>query len=240
MRRRPLDGELAPAHTALAAVRVWYDWDWEGGEAEFQRALELDPSDATAYHWYALHRMAMKKPDALDLGQRARALDPLSMAIGTHVGIIQLYAREYDRSIETLRETLELDPSFSQGQMILVQAYSANGMHEQAVELAERVAREDSEVRSLVTLAQSYAEAGRRDDALRILGEVRGSALYPLGVAYAYAALGELGAAFDWLEKALERRNLTLTWIHAAPSADPIRSDPRFEDVLRRMGLPES
>ncbi len=91
-----------------------------------------------------------------------------------------------------------------------------------------------------MTLAQSYAAAGRREDALRILEEVSGSALYPLGVAYVYAALGEVDTAFEWLERSLERRNLTVTWIRVAPGADPIRSDPRFRDLLRRMGLPES
>ena len=110
----------------------------------------------------------------------------------------------------------------------------------QAVEVAERVTRADSGIRSMVTLAQAYAAAGRREDALRIVEEVRGSAFYPLGVAYVYAALGELDAAFEWLEKAMERRQLTVTWIRVTPGADPIRGDPRYQDMLFRMGLPES
>ncbi len=236
-----LDDELAPAHTALAGVRMWYDWDWEGAEAEFQRALELDPSYATAHHWYALHRLSMKKQDALEHIQRARELDPLSMIIGTIMGQILLFAREYDRSIETLRETLELDPGFTYGQVSLARAYAAKGMHEEAVEVAERLARTDpGSRRGMVTLALAYAGAGQREDALRILEEVRGSALYPPSVAYVYAALGEADAAFEWLEKAYERRSIGVTWIRVDPGFDPIRSDPRWDDLMRRIGFPES
>ncbi len=163
------------------------------------------------------------------------------MLIGTGMGVVLLYTREYDRSIETLRETLELEPSFATAQVILAQAYAAKGMHEEAVGVAERLARTAPESpRSMVTLAQAYAGAGRREDALRILEEVRGSAIYPLDVAYVYAALGEANAAFEWLEKAYERRQLMLTSIRVDPSLDPLRSDPRFQDLLRRMGLPGS
>jgi tetratricopeptide (TPR) repeat protein len=235
-----LDDKLAAAHTALAGVREWYDWDWDGAEAEFQRALELDPSDAVAHFWYALHRI-MDKQVAIEHIQRARELDPLSMIIGTGMGMVLLYTDEYDRSIETLRETLELDPSFALGQVFLASAYTAKGMHEEAVEVAERLARTDLEsIWSLVTLAEVYAGAGRREDALRILEEVRGSAIDPLNVAYAYAALGEADAAFEWMEKAYERRSTGVAWIRGDPSLDPLRSDPRYDDLLRRIGFPES
>jgi TolB-like protein/class 3 adenylate cyclase/Tfp pilus assembly protein PilF len=234
-----LDDELAPAHTALAAVREWYDWDWEGAEAEFQRALELDPSYATAHHWYAIHRMVTEQKGAIEHMQRARELDPLSMVIGTVTGMVLLYSREYDRSIEVLRETLELDPSFRSAQVNLAEAYAAKGMHKEAVEVAERRARTEESV-SMVALARAYAGAGRREDALRILEEVRGSAIQPLNIAYVYAALGEADAAFDWLEKAYERRSLPLTWVQVNPASGPLRSDPRFDDLLRRIGFPES
>ena len=92
----------------------------------------------------------------------------------------------------------------------------------------------------MATLALAYAGARRREDALRILEEVRGSAMYPVGVAYVYAALGEADAAFEWLEKAYERRSMSLTWIRSHPSADSLRSDPRFQDLLRRIGFPEN
>ncbi len=91
-----------------------------------------------------------------------------------------------------------------------------------------------------MTLAQVYAGARRGEDALRILEEVRGSAIYPQSVAYVYAALGDADAAFEWMEKAFERRSLQVTWIRAHPSFDPLRSDPRYDDLLRRIGFPES
>jgi TolB-like protein/class 3 adenylate cyclase/Tfp pilus assembly protein PilF len=168
-----LDDELAPAHTALAAVRGWYDWDWEGAEAEFQRALELDPSYATAHFWYGFPPIT-NKSDAIEHLQRARELDPLSMIIGTGMGIVLLLTDEYDRSIETLRETLELDPSFALAQVFLARAYAVKGMHEEAVEVAERFARTDPESpRSRVTLAETYALRRARGGGrgLRVDGE---------------------------------------------------------------------
>ncbi len=161
------------------------------------------------------------------------------MIIGTGMSMILLYTREYDRSIETLRETLELDPSFTLAQVYLARAYAAKGMHKEAVEVAERLARSDPEWSTrFVTLAQAYAGAGRREDALRILEE-DGSAINPLYVAYVYAALGDADATFEWLEKAYERRSLELRQIHVDSGFDPIRSDPRFQDLLRRIGFPE-
>jgi tetratricopeptide (TPR) repeat protein len=163
------------------------------------------------------------------------------MVIATNVGSILFYAREYDRSIEALRESLEFDPSFGGAQADLARAYAAKGMHKEAVEVAERLARIAPEFRrSMVTLAEAYAGAGRREDALRILAEVRDSAINPVGVAYVYAALGEADAAFEWLEKAYERRQGELGWLQVAPVLDPLRSDPRFDDLLRRIGFPES
>jgi TolB-like protein/Tfp pilus assembly protein PilF len=235
-----LDDELAAAHTALAAVREFYDWDWEGAAAEFRRALELDPSDATAHFWYGMHHMSSKKEDALEHLRRARDLDPLSPIIGTGMGIVLMNAREYDRSIRTLRETLELEPDFAFARVFLARAYATKGMHAESVEVAERLAKTDSASRSRAALAEAYAGAGRREDALRILEEIRGSAVYPLSVVYVYAALGEADAAFDWLEKAYERRQLGLAWIRVIPALDPLRSDPRFDDLLRRIGFPES
>ena len=113
-------------------------------------------------------------------------------------------------------------------------------MHDEAVEVAERLARTDPWPRGLVTLAQAYAGAGRREDARRILEEAGGSAIYPMGVAYVYAALGEADIAFEWLEKACEDRDAAVAWIRVSASLDPIRSDPRFDDLVRRIGFPES
>ena len=106
--------------------------------------------------------------------------------------------------------------------------------------IAERLARTHPEPSNKARLAQAYAGAGRREDALRILAEVRGSAIHPLRVAYVYAELGEADAAFEWMEKAYERRSIALPWIGVYPAFDRIRSDPRFDDLLRRIGLPES
>jgi tetratricopeptide (TPR) repeat protein len=180
------------------------------------------------------------RKDAIEHAQRARELDPLSMIVGNLTGLVLLHTGEYDRSIETLLETLELDPSFALAQSTLSSAYAAKGMYGKAVEVAERLAGTDPASVNKATLALAYARAGRRQDALRILEEVRGYANYPLSVANVYAALGEADAAFEWLEKAYVRRSMPLTWFRTAPASDLIRSDPRFQDLLRRMGFPES
>ncbi len=231
--------ELAPAHTALAGVRLWYEWDWAGAEAGFQRALELDPSYATAHHWYAILQGVLKQPGAIQHARRARELDPLSIVIGANVGIIQLFTRDYDGSIEALRTTLEFAPDFAFGQEWLIIAYVARGMHEEAVEVAERFTRTQPEPGHRVYLALAYAGAGRSDDAHRVLEEVRMAPIDPFGVAQVYATLGDAGSAFEWLEKAFERRSLRLSWASVDPLLDPLRSDPRFEDLLRRIGYPE-
>jgi len=235
-----LDDELAPAHTALASVREWYDWDWEGAEAEFQRALELDPSYATAHHWYSMHQAVLKQQDAVEHAQRARELDPLSSIIGTNMGMVQLFTRHYDRSIEAMRSTLEFAPGFAFGQQWLMSAYIAKGMHEEAVEVAERLTKTHPEPGNRVSLALAYAGAGRSEDARRILEEVRGAAIDLVTVAHVYAALGDVDTAFEWLERAYERRSLRLSWLSVEPAIDPLRSDPRFQDLLRRIGFPES
>ena len=232
--------ELAPAHAALAAVRLWYDWDWAGAEAGFQRALELDPSYATAHHWYSLHQALMKQPDAVEHAQRAQELDPLATVIGTNLGIVQLFTRDYDGSIETLRSTLEFDPGFAFAEEWLITVYIAKGMHEEAVEVAERLTRTHPDPGRRVFLAHAYAGAGRNADARRILAEVRDAGVDPLTVANAYAALRDAAAAFEWLEKGYERRSLRLSWISVDPAFDPLRDDPRFQDLLRRIGFPES
>ena len=113
-------------------------------------------------------------------------------------------------------------------------------MHQDAVKVAERLARIDPQSRGMATLALAYAGAGRREDALRILEEVRGFAINPLNMAYVYAALQEADAAFEWLEQAYERRSLQVVLIRDDPLLDPLRSDPRFQDLLRRIGFPES
>jgi TolB-like protein/Flp pilus assembly protein TadD len=231
--------ELAPAHAALAGVRMWYDWDWAGAEAGFQRALELDPSYATAHHWYAIHLAALKRPGAVQHARRARELDPLSTIIGANMGIIQLFTRDYDGSIEALRTALEYAPDFAFGQEWLISAYIAKGMHEEAVEVAERLTRTQPEPGHRVFLALAYAGAGRSDDAHRVLEEVRVSPIDPFAVAQVYATLGDAAEAFEWLEKAFERRSLRLSWASVDPVFDPLRSDPRFEDLLRRIGYPE-
>ncbi len=154
--------------------------------------------------------------------------------------MVLLYTNEYDRSIETLRATLELDPSFPIAQVILAQTYAAKGMYEEALKVAEPLARTNPWPRGMVTLAQTYAGAGRREDALRILEELRGSTVFPLGVANISAALGEGDAAFEWIEKAYVDREASIAWIRVSSGLDPLRSDPRFDDLLRRIGFPES
>ena len=239
LRALELDESLAQAHAALGAVRIWYEWDWTGAEAEFRRALELDPSYATAHHWYSIH-LAAGGRDWLAHAERARELDPLSMIISTNVGSQYFFARDYDRSIETMTKALEFDPSFEFGLRFLSRAYAEKSMHDDAVATAERLGQVNPSPRNLGNLAYVYARAGRREDALRIVEDLRGPGLVPFDVAVVYAALGDLDAAFEWLEKAHERRASLMSALHLFPELDPLRSDPRFDDLARRVGFEPS
>jgi tetratricopeptide (TPR) repeat protein len=229
----------------MAATKNWYDWDWEGAEKEYRRAIELNPSYATAYQWYALDLAGMGRIDeALEMMKRAQDLDPLSLIISLNVARVYYFARDYDRAIEQCRKALEMFPDFALALRRLGQAYSQKQMYPEAIE-AFRSAIENShnDSETMAALAHTFALSGRPEEAERILSDMMemSKTLYvsPYSVARVHTGLGDKEQALDWLEKACEQRHGILAYLKVEPVFDPLRSEPRFIGLLRKMGLSE-
>jgi TolB-like protein/Tfp pilus assembly protein PilF len=239
-----IDDRFAEVHTSLGWVKTWYEFDWPGAEAEYRRALQLSPNYATAHDWYALYLAGMaRNKEALDEIGRAQELDPLSPAISGTTGVCLYYARRYDEAIQQLRKTLEIDPNFAFARLWLSQAYIQKGLPKEAlVELEKaRALLPDSPVR-LMLLGYAYGTAGKKSAARRVLSELQvlGKRKYvsPLSRALVHAALGDKDRAFQLLEEAYQERASWLAYLRVEEMFDPLRSDPRFQDLLRRMNLP--
>ncbi|HUU14275.1 MAG TPA: tetratricopeptide repeat protein [Terriglobia bacterium] len=240
-----IDDSLAEAHVSLGQILGSYDWDWSGTARELPRAIELNPGYAYAHHLYALFLSGMgRHPEAIAEIKKARELDPLSIRINANVGWLLYFAREYDQALEQLRKALELDPNDIASHYYLGLVYSQKGMHEEAI-AASRMAQDLSAGKDLTSdliLAYVYAVAGRRGEALKILAALknpsRRSYLPPVPVAGVYVGLGDKEEALTWLGKAYAERAADLDMLKVDPRFNPLRSDPRFQDLLRRMNLP--
>ena len=240
-----LDQTLAEAHVSLARVKAEYDWDWLGGEREFQRAIELNPNYATAHQWYGDILETMGQPEeAVAEYKRALELDPLSLIINSGLGEAFLYARQYDQAIEQLQKTLELDPYFPGPRFFLSQAYVHKSMYQEGIaEIEKSSLFSAGNSIALSGLGYAYAVAGRKVEAQKVLDQMTKLAkqryVPATSRAVIYAGLEEKGKAFEWLEKGYEDRTIGLgpADIKVNPAYDPLRSDPRFADVLRRMNL---
>jgi len=250
-----IDDTLAEAHASLGWVMALYDWDWSGAEKEFQRAIALNPNYAVAHQWYGGILWNMGRLDeSMAQEKRALELDPLSLMINRNVGDAFLFARQYDQAIEQYRKTLELDPTFISGINNLALAYVQNSMYPEAIAEYEKAAsvignaapppgRGAGNALPPYGLAYVYAKAGRRAEAQQLLNRMNEASkqryIPAMNSARIYSALGEKDKAFDWLEKAYADRSIAAQTfgIKVDPSFDPLRSDPRFANLLRRINL---
>jgi TolB-like protein/DNA-binding winged helix-turn-helix (wHTH) protein/Tfp pilus assembly protein PilF len=235
-----IDDSLAEAHTALGFARYQYDWDWAGAEHEFQRAIELKPNYATAHQWYAEMLAANGRFDeSLAQVRTARDLDPLSLATYSNVGRLLYLARQYDQAIAELRNTTELFPNAAYPRIYLGLAYEQKQMNTEASAEFEKASSLLGSKYS-IGLAHIAAVAGRRQNAEEILRRLDGQAGSgdPFLLAGAWAALGDRSKAFASLEQAYQQRSFLICFIKIFPWMDPLRQDPRFTRLLRRMGLP--
>jgi eukaryotic-like serine/threonine-protein kinase len=238
-----LDERLAEAHTSLAYAKFYYDWDWPGAEAEFRRAISLNPGYATAHQWYAEFLGLMgREPEAVAEGQQALALDPLSLIINMEAGLPYLYSGQYDLAIAHFRKTLQLDPGFALAHCNLGGAYVERGEPARGIPEIEEALRLDRTAAILSFLGHAYATAGRRADAERVLAEL--ARQVAAGQVSAYflvridVALHQDGQALDALERAYDEHHWGLVRIAVVRVLDPLRDQPRFVRLLRRMRFP--
>jgi len=236
-----LDDTLAEAHSSLAFIKTDYDWDWSGAEKEFQRAIEVNLNYAYAHAMHGYHLLRMGRfEEAIAENKRALELDPLSLVANRILGQAFYYARKYDQAIEQLRKTLELDPNFTSAHMYLGEAYLQKSMYKEGIaEIEKELMISPSSTGELSQLGYGYALEGRKAEAQKVLDQLnkRSKQRYVSAASRAiiYAGLGDKDKAFEWLEKGYEDRSIGA--IKVNPAYDPLRSDPRFANLLRRMNL---
>src|SRR5229473_2735374 len=238
-----LDDGLAEAHTALALIVQNHDWDWQTSEKEYRRAIELDPNYATAHQWYAEHLMWRGRFDeASRESERAQQLDPLSLIIATDYGAILYFSRQYDRAIEQFHSVLRKDPNFGRAAGLITFAHVEKGMFAQALSDAETLRRLYGDGPAYwMTLTYIYGRAGQLERARHQLEKLeklsRHGQVDPVSMTWAHLGMGNKEEALADLEKAYSEHFSMLTTLKVEPGYDPLRSDPRFQDLLRRVGL---
>ena len=237
-----LDSTLSEAHNSLAFCFDAFDWDLESAGKEFQRSIALNPGYATAHHWYAWHLSLLGRYDeAIEEMRKAKSLDPLSLIINADLAELLLIAHFYDESISQSRKTIEMDPNFALAHNQLAQAHLQKHMNGEAIaELQKAVELSGGSPTCIASLARAYAASGKTSEAVKLLNDLKkhsnGGYSDASEIAVVYAALGDKDQAMHWLEIGYEER--FNPGVLLRPGFDPLRSDPRFQDLLRRIGFP--
>jgi TolB-like protein/DNA-binding winged helix-turn-helix (wHTH) protein/Flp pilus assembly protein TadD len=242
MKALELDDSLSEAHNSLAFCLDGFDWNFDAAGREFRRAIELNPGYATAHHWYAWHlSLVGRNKEAIAEMRKAEDLDPLSLIINADLAELLLIAHSSDESIQQSRKTIEMDPGFAMAHNQLAQAYLQEQKPDEAVvELQKAIQLSGGSPTCTANLARAYAALGRKAEAVGLLDDLKKLSApgYPHNseIATIYAALGDKDQAMTWLEKGYEER--FNPGVLLRPGFDPLRSDPRFQDLVRRIGLP--
>ena len=237
-----LDDNLSEAHTSLAFIQDLYDWGWVSAETEYKRALALNPGYATAHQWYAWHLVVMgRNGEAIAELEKAQSLDPLSLIISADLADVLCVAHLYDKSMQQSQKTIEMDPHFALAHYQLGQALEQKHKHDEAIsEFRTAVELSAGNATFESQLANAYAVSGRKKEAMKILKDLQSrpgqSASTDASIALIYVGLGDNDRAMIWLDKAHQARfNPSILM---RPVFDPLRSDPRFQDLLHRIDLP--
>jgi len=237
-----LDDTLAEAHAALGLAKAQYDWHWSEAEKEFRRAVELNPGYAQTHFWFGQYLIEVgRSGESLAEFRRAQQLDPLSPIHAVFTTYPLLYQRQPDQVITQLLKIIETDSSFYPAHAHLGIAYSQKGQLTEAVAALEKARQLEAIPWVLGWLGHAYAVAGRRDEALKLLDELKERSerqyVMPYSIALVYAGLGDRDRAFEWLEKGYAERDEQLCMLKVDHGFDGLRADPRFADLLRRMNL---
>jgi TolB-like protein/Flp pilus assembly protein TadD len=243
MRALEIDEGLGEAYSSLGFAKVCYDWDPTAAQEDFKRAIELNPGHAPAYYWYATALLSLRRfEDAYSQNERALEVDPLSIFANAHFGWVLFGGREYERAREQLNRALDLDPNFALAHWLLGMAYGLESRFEEGVPHLERALELSGNFPwCLAQLAWAHGASGRTDEARAVLSELnarrRKGYVRSFYVALVRIGLGEQDEALDWLEKAYQERDISMAWMNVDPTFDALRSKPRFQALLERIGL---
>jgi tetratricopeptide (TPR) repeat protein len=240
-----LDDSLPDAHTSLAFVEMHYEWKFREAEREFKRAIDLDPNYSTAHQWYALDLVAMGRMDeAVAEIKRARQTDPLSAIVNTDAAEILYFDRNYDEALRQARATVEMDPNFAHAHRVMARIYDQKHMFPEAIaEGKQAAALSGDDTWMLLELAHTYLLAGKKTEMQNCLSRVAslssGGTLPDVGTTVEiYAELGQIDRALQLLDSQYRRREGGLILLNADPCCNSLKSDPRFQQLLQRIGLP--
>src|SRR5579863_4294099 len=244
LRALEIDPTLAEAETSLATVKFNYDWDWNAAAEGFAKAIQRNPSYATAYQRYSLYLMAMgRSADSFEQINKAREIDPLSISINFSLGWRLYMARQYDRAIQQLRNTLEMDPSYELPHLVLGLSYAQKGDFDLAIpELRKAAELSHGTPLMISALANAYARSGNKAEAERLLADLISESkrqyVSPYYLAVVYVGLGKPEEAIDCLEKAFADRSNGLVFLKVEPELDDLRSNPRFVALQQKLNFP--
>ena len=239
-----LDEELAEAHTSLAFISVNYNWDFERAEREYKRAIELNPNYATAHHWYSLYLSQMgRSEEAIEEMKKALHVDPLSAIINSNLGYTYFLMRSYDLAMTQLNKTLDLVPNFGLAYQYLGLTFEQRKAFNESLDALQKATAEAPDYpafrASLTRILAVSGDIGRADESMAKLENIsKQRYVSPVDLAYIYAGMNNLHQAFESLEKAFEERSDLLVYMKVEPRYDPLREDPRFKNLLQRIGLP--
>lgn len=241
LRALELDGTLSEPHASMGYVRLYYDWDWIAADQELRRSIALNPNYPTAHHWHAVYLTAMGQFERARAAiARAQELDPTSLSINTDLGFLLYYSRQYDAAIKQLSTVLDMNREFPLAHLWLGRAYQEQAMYNEAIAAFRRT---ETVLRgwpvAVAAIGHVQGISGRRGEARQTLDELKRLAreryVTPYGVALIHAGLGERQQALSWLERALDDRAHWLVWLKLDPRFDPLRADPGFSELLRRI-----
>lgn len=240
-----LDPSTAEGHAAMALVEFYYDWNWKQAEEEFRRAIELNPNYATAHQWYSYYLTAMLRfPEAVEQAEAAQQIDPLSLSINTTLATRYRHAGRYNDAIQLNRRTLEMDSTFVPAHFALAAVYEKQGSWQQAIDEYEKIIElHPADPPALASIAYIDARLGKKDEARKILSRLmeisKKQYVASVEIATIFAGLDDADNAMLWLEKAYRQRESQIPFIKSDDRFNSLNSDPRFQDLIRRLGLPE-